>query len=57
VEQHKQQINTAESANSPAISAVAQNTDEHGYEWITTADGKNWYRTQGSNDEWVEFSN
>ena len=36
---------------------VAQFTDENGYEWYTSDDGKNWYRKQGSTDEWIEFSN
>ena len=40
----------------PDIDAVG-NPDENGYEWITSEDGKNWYRTQGSKDDWVEFSN
>ena len=40
----------------PDIDAVG-NPDEKGYEWITLEDGKNWYRTQGSKDDWVEFSN
>ena len=40
----------------PDIAAVG-NPDEKGYEWITSEDGKNWYRAQGSKDDWVEFSN
>ena len=40
----------------PDINAVG-NPDEKGYEWITSEDGRNWYRTQGSNEEWAEFSN
>jgi hypothetical protein len=40
----------------PDIDAVG-NTDENGYEWITAEDGKNWYRTQGTKDDWIEFSN
>ena len=40
----------------PDIDAVG-NPDEKGYEWISSEDGKNWYRTQGSKDDWVEFSN
>lgn len=39
----------------PDIDAVG-NPDEKGYEWITSEDGKNWYRTQGTRDDWVEFS-
>ena len=30
--------------------------DEQGYEWITTDDGTNWYRTFGSSDEWEVFT-
>ena len=41
----------------PDASVEAQKTDEKGYEWYTSSDGKNWYRTQGSSEEWVEFSN
>ena len=40
----------------PDIDTVG-NPDENGYEWITAEDGKNWYRAQGSKDDWVEFSN
>ena len=40
----------------PDIDAVG-NPDEKGYEWVTSEDGKNWYRAQGSKDAWVEFSN
>ena len=39
----------------PDIDAVG-NPDEKGYEWITSEDGRK-YRTQGSNEEWAEFSN
>ena len=38
------------------IDAVG-NPDEKGYEWISSEDGKNWYRTQVAKDDWVEFSN
>lgn len=43
-------------SNVPSPYAVAQKTDAHGYEWITSGDGKNWYRKQGSNGKWTEFS-
>jgi hypothetical protein len=36
---------------------ILGNSDEKGYEWIASEDGKNWYRTQGTKDDWVEFSN
>ena len=39
----------------PDIDAVGS-PDENGYEWITAEDGKNWYRAQGTKDDWVEFS-
>ena len=39
----------------PDIDAVGS-PDENGYEWITSEDGKNWYRAQGTKDDWVEFS-
>ena len=39
----------------PAIDAVG-NPDEKGYEWIKSKDGKDWYRTQGTTEEWIEFS-
>ena len=39
----------------PDIDAVG-NPDGNGYEWITAEDGKNWYRLQGTKDDWVEFS-
>ena len=47
----------AAASGPPDASVEAQKTDENGYEWYTSDDGKNWYRTQGSNEEWVEFSN
>ena len=40
----------------PDINA-AGNPDENGYEWVNSEDGKNWYRTQGSKNDWIEFSN
>lgn len=56
-EQHKPLIETVESIIPPPASAVAQNTDQHGYEWFTTVDGKSWYRIQGTTEEWIEFTN
>ena len=46
----------AGSAGPPDATVKTQKTDENGYEWYTSGDGKNWYRKQGSTDEWVEFS-
>ena len=40
----------------PDIDAVG-NPDENGYEWITSEDGANYYRTIGSGDEWIKFEN
>ena len=47
---------TAVSAGPPDPTVKAQKTDENGYEWYTSEDGKNWYRKLGSTEEWVEFS-
>lgn len=33
------------------------NPDDDGYEWVNSEDGRNWYRTQGSSEDWIEFSN
>ena len=44
-------------AGSPSITALAQKTDEHGYEWYTMDDGTNFYRTAGSGAEWVKYEN
>jgi len=49
------QHNTSDN-NPPEIDAVG-NPDEEGYEWITSEDGANYYRTIGSSDEWVKFEN
>ena len=54
-QQHEPQTQTVESVIPPPASAVAQNTDQHGYEWFTTVDGKSWYRIQGTTEEWIEF--
>jgi len=39
----------------PTADTAAQRADENGYEWFTTDDGTNFYRTVGSADEWVKF--
>ena len=41
----------------PTAETVAQRSDENGYEWFTTDDGTNFYRTIGSGAEWVKFEN
>ena len=56
-EQYTPERENVSSATPPDVSVVAQNTDQHGYEWYTTVDGKSWYRIQGSTEEWIEFSN
>ena len=38
----------------PDIDAVGI-PDEKGYEWITSEDGANFYRTIGSGEEWIKF--
>ena len=35
----------------------AQRSAENGYEWFTSDDGTNFYRTVGSGVEWVKFEN
>ena len=39
----------------PDRSASPHMTDENGYEWVTMADGTNYYRISGSMDEWSKF--
>ena len=43
--------------NTPSPDAVAQTIDDDGYEWISSDDGRNWYRPQGSNGTWIELLN
>jgi hypothetical protein len=43
--------------SAPPINAVAQTTDENGYEWYTLDDGTNFYRTIGSQADWVKLEN
>ncbi|MCS5533846.1 MAG: hypothetical protein NZ736_06280 [Candidatus Poseidoniaceae archaeon] len=40
----------------PAANIVATQIDDNGYEWVIH-DNKNWYRTAGSQAEWIEFQN
>ena len=47
----------AVSTNVPTADTEAQRSDENGYEWFTTDDGTNFYRTVGSGAEWVKFEN
>ena len=41
----------------PTVDTAAQRSDENGYEWFTTEDGTNFYRTVGGGGEWVKFEN
>tara|TARA_B100001758_G_C18149152_1_gene473097 strand:- start:117 stop:536 length:420 start_codon:yes stop_codon:yes gene_type:complete len=50
------QVSGSEINDKPNTDAIG-NPDGNGYEWINTENGKNWYRTQGSKDDWIEFSN
>ncbi len=43
--------------NVPTADTAAQRSDENGYNWFTTDDGSNFYRTVGSEAEWVKFEN
>ena len=47
----------AVSTNVPTADTAAQRADDEGYEWFTTNDGTNFYRTIGSSAEWVKFEN
>ena len=42
-------------SSAPPINAVAHTTDENGYEWYTLDDGTNFYRTIGSQADWVKL--
>ena len=41
--------------NHPSATTPAQKTDAEGYEWYTTDNGVDFYRTVGSGAEWVKF--
>jgi hypothetical protein len=41
----------------PSIEDTAQKTDENGYEWFTAQDGTNFYRTIGSQADWIKLEN
>ena len=53
----EQAAQSVASMNVPTADTAAQRADENGYEWFTTDDGTNFYRTIGSADEWVKFEN
>lgn len=44
-------------SSTPPPDAVAQTIDGNGYEWISSDDGRNWYRPHGSNGTWIELMN
>jgi streptogramin lyase len=39
----------------PSANVEAMQTDENGYEWFTSQDGTNFYRTIDSQTEWMEL--
>jgi len=41
----------------PSIEDAAQKTDDNGYEWFTSKDGTNFYRTIDSQAEWTKLEN
>jgi len=41
----------------PSIEDTAQKTDDNGYEWFTAQDGTNFYRTIGSQADWIKLEN
>lgn len=44
-----------QSANTiPSLNDTGE-PDNKGYEWITSKDGKDWFRPQGTSEEWMEF--
>ena len=52
----KNPVHETENEYKPTTNDVGSPDDE-GYEWITSGDGRNWYRTLGTTEEWVEYSN
>jgi len=44
-------------SQTPSADTPAQSADENGYEWYTTQDGTNFYRTAASGSDWVKFVN
>jgi hypothetical protein len=46
-----------ENQHHPSAEQHADSVDKNGYEWFTTDEGANYYRTVGSNSEWIEFEN
>jgi len=53
----EQPIQTNATGIVPSADTPAQRSDENGYEWFTTDEGTNFYRTVGSGAEWVKFEN
>ena len=50
-------LSVATTISVPTTDTAAQRADENGYEWFTTDDGTNFYRTVGSGAEWLKFEN
>jgi hypothetical protein len=48
---------TVVSNQEPSPETPAQSVDGNGYEWFTTPDGTNFYRTAGSGSAWFKFEN
>ena len=46
--------NSNQQNSKPSLLEIGR-PDGNGYEWYTSEDGKNWYRTQGSSTDWFEF--
>ena len=45
-----------ETSTTPNKETAATSTDDSGYEWLKQGE-ENWYRSAGSDDEWVKFEN
>ncbi len=43
--------------NYPSVEDVAQSFDDNGYEWIKLDDGASFYRTIGSQTDWMKWEN
>ena len=47
--------NEAAEATEAAASQVAIQLDEQGYEWKTETEGQRWYRTAGTEENWIRY--
>ena len=56
-----EQAMQAEQKSLPSIESaqpeitVQGNPDGKGYEWFTDGSGQQWYRSEGSNSQWLRF--